>query len=409
MKIYKILIVSLALALFAGCGKKKTAVNGGTAAHTSAPAPTVTPEEEIAKAKADAARIEADKKKEGRGSVNSKRHGTNTGGSASQAQQGSSSADASGSGGGSKSTVPKSTPSHLALNLALTGGSSADGHVFTGSAADGIISELKLKAELKSVADQKRNLVLATSIVDMAYLVDNQGVLTIDIAFKKGNGISKQSAKTEFSATGRMRATSNVGKASEIEITAECLDIHATNDKCSNLLVSFEQGGAEATALLRQTYANIRAEYDKVTEANEYATLVEFFKNASLDVETGNKVQTAYLHTYEVVKGKAGFKAVIVGKKGQIIAFRDDLVLKKSFAEPSIAVDKETQFKDVDLWMGRVIGKDLGFLNSISSARLVKNNTKGEISIDVVVSSASTGSSDTMTLKFSRIAVAAHL
>lgn len=423
MKMQKILIAVLAFLFFSACGKKKQAVNGSPSrTETSAPAPTLaTSADENAQAeiaRSEAARIEAEKKaKEGRGSVNRERTGRSKGkrignrpeASKPTAQESVHSGVGSSSNTGS-SGISRDQGAASAQDLLLTGGSSADGFIFTGSAEDSIITQLLAEENIKLAAEQRRNLTLATSIWDIAYLIDNKGQLTIDIEFKKGSGISKIQAETPYAAGKVMNIVANGGTSAEIQISAECLDLSVHAHRCSNLLVRFAQNGARATAVVRQTLANIFFKYEKVTEADEYTTLVEFFKNAKLDAEISNKIDLAYLHTFEVVKGKSGFKAVVTGKKGQIIGFSADLVLKTNFSAPNIAVQKETQFKDIDLWMGRIAGgKDLGFSDAISGAKLVSNNTKGELTIDMAVNSASTGLKREFTLKFTRVAVGAHL
>jgi hypothetical protein len=206
-----------------------------------------------------------------------------------------------------------------------------------------------------------------------------------------------------------MSVFANTSSGSEIQLSAECLDSVKASDRCSNLLVTFVKDGAEVKAVLRQTLANIWFEYDKVEQANEYATLVEFFKNSSLNYETGNKVDSAYLNTFEVVNGKSGFKVIVTGKRSQVLSFKADLLLKKDLSAPMISVDKETKFKGIDMWMGQIVGKDLSFMNAISNVKLVQNNTRGQITLDMTIKSASTGSVNSLTLRFSRVPVSASL
>ncbi|OYZ13383.1 MAG: hypothetical protein B7Y39_17860 [Bdellovibrio sp. 28-41-41] len=400
MKLRQLLVFSLALVFFTACGSKKdsTAQQPAEAqkAETAAPAPTISSED--AKKKAEAEKLAAAKlakSKEGRGGAARRHEGKH------KAEQGQK---------GSSASKGDSSDSFLGTqDIVITGGRSKSGMKYSGSAGDGILTQLLAEEKMKLAVDQDRNAVLAASIWDMSYVVDGQGELTLDIALTKGAGLSQVKARTQYSAGQVMSVVATTGSGSEIQLIAECLDTVRASDRCSNLLVKFVKNGAEATAVLRQTLANIWFEYDKVEQANEYATLVEFFKNSSLDFETGNKVDSAYLNTFEVVNGKSGFKVVVTGKRSQVLGFKADLLLKKNLSAPMISVDKETKFKGVDMWMGQIVGKDLSFMSSISNAKLVQNNTKGQITLDMTVKSASTGSVNSLTLRFTRVPVSASL
>ncbi|MBL7542783.1 MAG: hypothetical protein JNL11_03155 [Bdellovibrionaceae bacterium] len=398
MKLKQILVLTLAVVFFTACGKKKEAaqqVATPQTVETAAPGPTISSDEAKKRAEADKkAQDEANKKRVSRGQhTGDKKVGTK--GTKSSA--------------GSSRGVSDGRDDNFTTGLALTGGASKSGMLFTGSAGDGIISQLLEDEKIKLAEKQNRNAVLAASIWDMAYLIDNQGQIHLDVELKKGNGLTKVQAKTLYTAGQEMSIVSNQSSASGIELRAECLDASARAAQCSNLLVTLIQNDAEAKAILRQTYADIWYEHEKIKSANEYATLVQFFNNAKWDVETANKVSTAYMNTFEVVNGKAGFKVVVTGKRNQLIAFSANLVVKKNSLDPSTAVDKETQFRDIDLWMGRIASKDLAFSRSISDARLVQNSTKGQITIDMMVSSAGTGTKNSFTLRFTRIPVPAVL
>jgi len=402
MKLKQLLVLSLAMIFFTACGsKKESAAQQAPAiqkAETAAPAPEVSTEE--SKAKAAAEKAEADKKaKTAKTARGTKKHD----GHKHKPDVGQK---------GQNSVVGDESESFLGTqDLVVTGGKSKSGMKYSGSAGDGIITQLLTQEKMKLAVEQDRNAILAASIWDMAYLVDSHGTLTINVDFTKGAGLAQVQVKTPFTAHQAMHVVASVGSGSgaDVQITAKCLDSVKSVDRCSNLLVTFAKDGAEATAVLRQTLANIYFEYEKVEQANEYATLVEFFKNSSLDVETGNKVDSAYLNTFEVVHGKSGFKVVVTGKRSQVLGLKADLLLKKDYSAPMIAVDKETKFRGVDMWMGQLVGKDLAFISSVSAAKLVQNSTKGQITIDMTVKSVSTGSTNSLTLRFTRVPVSASL
>ena len=401
MKMQQYLITTMAVVFFSACGQKKESAQQTPEpqkVETAAPGP-VTPADQ---AKTDAAKAEADKKaKEGRGSMTRNR--------AAKSKKVAMKKTGKDKSTSNKKSI-KSTDSVVSTDeLQLTGGESKSGMIYTGSNADFIITKLLAEEQVKLADEQNRNAILAANVWALSYVIDGSGQLWIDIDFKKGNGLSKVQVKTAYKAGSPMQVEANTGSGSSLDVTAECLDSKLMANSCANLLVTFVQDDAQATALLRQTQANVWFEYEKVQEANEFATLVEFFKNAKLDVETPNKIDIAYLNTFEVVNGKSGFKAIILGKKNQLIAFEADLLLKADLSAPMIPVIKDTKFNALDLWMGRIPSKDLTFTHAISDAKLVQNNTKGQITIDMMVNSASTGSKNAFTLKFTRISVPAEL
>lgn len=406
MKLKQVLVVSLAMIFFTACGSKKesAAAQQAPAVQTAAPAPEISHRPAQTKTVADKT---SDKKKAKDARVSKKHDDHKT--KASKQADNKVSKPADNKHKSSTSGADDSEGFLGTQDLVITGGKTKSGMRYSGSAGDGIITQLLTQEKMKLAVEQDRNAVLAASIWDMAYLVDSQGTLTINVDFAKGAGLTKLQARTGFTAHQAMNIVATVGSGSEVQITAKCLDIVKAADRCSNLLVTFAKDGAEATALLRQTLANIYFEYEKIEQANEYATMVEFFKNSSLDVETGNKVDSAYLNTFEVVNGKSGFKVVVTGKRSQVLGFKADLLLKKDYSAPMIAVDKETQFRGIDMWMGQLVGKDLAFMNAISNVKLVQNSTKGQITIDMMVRSVSTGSMNSFTLRFTRVPVSASL
>lgn len=400
MNLKNILVLTLAVVFFASCGKKKESAGPApeaapTKTETSAPAPTLTAEEE-AKKKLEAEKAELDKKaieatRKGRGA--GKRGGGNH------------------QVGGKSSKGSDKSDKVVAHDKSLTGGKSKSGLIFTGSSADSILSDLVNDELMKPADEQDLNNALAASIFDIAYLIDGYGQLHLDVELRKGGGLTKIEAKANYEAGRAIRIVANPGMASEVALVAECLDKPLAASKCETLLVNVVQNGAQATAVLRQTSANIHYTYrDDASSANEFGSLVRFFENAQLDVQTPNKLQGALLHSFEVVNGKAGFKAIITGSKNQVLAFKGDLVVGKDLGAAGSQVEELTQLKGIDVVgaAGSAIA-DLGFIRTISDTKLVQNSTKGQITLKVNVNSASTGSKNSLNIQFTRVGKTASL
>lgn len=301
-----------------------------------------------------------------------------------------------------KETAPEK-PSQAELSgIQLTGAQSINGLLFTGTSDDGLLAQMIRDQQTKYAENSKMSFIFASTIWEAAYLIDRDGFLNIEIQFLKGDSFSKTEVKMPFESNQIMSISAQSAVGQSLVVQAKCLDYYAHASKCSNLLVTLNQKGAVASMILRQTMANIDYVHQKIESENEYASFVHFFKNAEDNVASGNKLQSAYLHTYEVANGKSGFKAILTGNQGQVIAFKADLLIKKSAQPAGINVIRETDFKSVDLWMGRTVSLDLGFSNLISSAVLSNNDGKGTITIDVSVDSKSTGSKNKLAIKFTR-------
>lgn len=401
MTMKQYLIITLAAVFFTACGQKKeSAQQAAEVQKQETPAPTVSAEEqakidaEKARVQAEAEKIEAEKKaKAGRGTIDKKRVAQKT------------PKGKKGHGGGKKSGAKGTEQLVSTQELQLTGGTSKLGYVYTGSAQDSIINVLAADEQGKAPDEFKRNAAVAASIWDMGYLIDSTGLLWIEIKLvKSSGGFSKVQVKTPYKVGQVMHVAANAGSSS-LDISAECLDSDMKSNQCSNLLVTFVQDGGQATAMLRQSLANIWFEAKESKSAADYSHFVEFFNNASLDVETPNKLHKAYLYTFEVVNGKSGFKAVVTGKQNQVIALKADLLLQGDLSAPMTSVDKETKFNEVEMWMGRNISKDLGLSNLVNEAVLVQNSTKGELTFDLKVGAANKD----FKVKFSRVPVSAEL
>ncbi len=406
MKMKQYLIITLAAVFFTACGQKKESAQQAAADVVKPGTPTAEEQTKLDanKAKADAEKIEADKKAQvNRGTIDTKRAGTKP---LERKQVKNQKGKPSSIGKRRTQTRPEEKIA-TTQELQFTGGKSKSGYVYTGSSSDAVINNLALQEQNKEAGEFARNAQLAASVWDMSYLVDSSGKLFIDIKFLRGGGLSKLQVNMPYTPGRNMNISAN-SSGMLVDITAKCIDASMTSERCSNLLVTFTQNGAQAKAVLRQTYADVWFEYQDVRQFDEYARFVEFFKNAHVDSEVPNKLEAAYLHTYEVVNGKSGFTALVAGKQNQLIALEADLLVKPDLSAPQIEVLKETRFADVDMWMGRQGARDMGYSSMINDAKLVQNSTKGQITIDMNVVTPA-GQSSKFTMRFTRVPVAAEL
>lgn len=404
------LVIYFGISMFLiSCGKKKEATKSEPAAE--APAAPVATDVKPVEVKPEDKKVGAENA--GRGNVANNRKNLNKKDSKA-AKNTTKKSDKSGSGsspkttesstsGSAAKTEKKSSAASVAQgSVPLTDGVSNFGLLYTGSSDDGILGKLVAESKDKSADQQKADKALAISIFDISYLVDRTGQLTIDMSIKN-NGITEERRfQMPFEANDRMALAH-----SPLRVTAECIDADKFSDDCSNLLVGIEKDGAQAMAILRQTKANLWYQVN-VVDDEEYNELVQFLRNSKLDYETDNKVDQVYLNTFEVVGGKSGYTAVIMGKAKQVISLKSDLLVKKDLSASLNDVEKATDWDELNLFMTRS-GKDLRFMNMFKSATLTQNNGKGQITVDMNVESKVSKAKNKVILKFTRKAVPARL
>jgi hypothetical protein len=404
------LVIYFGISMFLiSCGKKKEATKSEPAAE--APAAPVATDTKPVEVKPEDKKVGAENA--GRGNVANNRKNLNKKDSKA-AKNTTKKSDKSGSGSSPKTTESstsgsaakaekKSSAASVAQgSVPLTDGVSNFGLLYTGAADDGILGKLVAESKDKSAEQQKADKALAISIFDISYLVDRTGQLTIDMSIKN-NGITEERRfQMPFEANDRMALAH-----SPLRVTAECIDADKFSDDCSNLLVGIEKDGAQAMAILRQTKANLWYQVN-VVDDEEYNELVQFLRNSKLDYETDNKVDQVYLNTFEVVGGKSGYTAVIMGKAKQVISLKSDLLVKKDLSASLNDVEKATDWDELNLFMTRS-GKDLRFMNMFKSATLTQNNGKGQITVDMNVESKVSKAKNKVILKFTRKAVPARL
>lgn len=377
------------------CGKKKEAAKDQAPAETVAdtkpadqtPAPVATPE----------AAKKQEAKKEGRDKLaGEKRTDLKEKKSKSSGPQGSTSSAPA------KEAKPAATANSAkaeAGSVPLTGGTSTYGLLYTGASQDSVLEKLAMMEAGKSAEQAKLNKSLSISIFEMAYLVDKEGQLTIDMTLKSAGRVEDHRFQMPFDAQSQMRL-SNSG----ITVMAECIDAQPYSDDCSNLLVTVQKGSAEAKAVLRQTKADLWFQYD-VTDDQEFNQLASFLRNSKLDYVTDERVESVYMNSYEILGGKSGYTAAIMGKAKQVIALKSDLLVNSDLSAPLNMVDKVSDWSDINMFMA-ANGKDLKFMSLIKSATLVQNNGKGQITIEVTTESKSSKELHKVVLKMTRKDVA---
>lgn len=390
------LVIYMGISLFiVSCGKKKEAAKNDAPAETVAeakpadqtPAPVATPE----------AAKKQEAKKEGRDKLaGEKRTDLKEKKSKSSGPQGSTSSAPA------KEAKPAATANSAkaeAGSVPLTGGTSTYGLLYTGASQDSVLEKLAMMEAGKSAEQAKLNKSLSISIFEMAYLVDRTGQLTIDMTLKSAGRVEDHRFQMPFDAQSQMQL-SNSG----ITVMAECIDAQGFSDDCSNLLVTVQKGAAEAKAVLRQTKADLWFQYD-VTDDQEFNQLASFLRNSKLDYVTDERVESVYMNSYEILGGKSGYTAAIMGKAKQVIALKSDLLVNSDLSAPLNMVNKVTDWSDINMFMA-ANGKDLKFMSLIKSATLVQNDGKGQITIEVTTESKSSKELHKVVFKMTRKDVA---
>lgn len=272
-----------------------------------------------------------------------------------------------------------------------TGAQNNDGLLYTGSASDETLEDLRKLESQNSTEQQQRNKDLAQSIEAVEFTQDlNTQEATVSIRLKEGkhsevyNLVSRPLADNSVMKASKVNAAFGIrtSGASAVDGSMQCLDIDINESRCNNVLVSLNmKGHSKSTAkiLVRNSFADMQLDLSKSSGNPEFETLKDFFMNSYMDRDSKNKVDTINFLSYEVVNGRAGFDIQIIGLNNEYIGFRGDQVASQAGSAVNVAVNKTSPRLNAG-----VEGNDkvhLNLQNSLGNVRLVMNDGNGKLTL----------------------------
>lgn len=296
-----------------------------------------------------------------------------------------------------------------ARSAVLTGGRNELGFIYSGASNDSILKFLISNENKVTEQQAKLNKKLAGSIFEMSYLVDKTNQITIDISLKTKNEISNYRFQTAFKENSLMTMSH-----SNLFVTAQCVDSYKYSDNCSNLLIKIETEGAQSQAILRQSSADLKLWFYDVNDV-EYNELFQFLKNSftnsikdneSKEKMNHKKVKEIYFNSFEILNGRSGFSAIIMGQDKEMISLKSELMLKQDLTAAQNNVEKNLDESDLNVFLSTQGSHgDTSFMDLFKSATVIENNSMGQVTIEIKTEAKRSKIANKIVIRFSRISI----
>jgi hypothetical protein len=144
--------------------------------------------------------------------------------------------------------------------------------------------------------------------------------------------------------------------------------------------LSNSSGRAAVAILFRQSLADIRVSVTKSSGNPEYENIRDFFINSHYDSNTDMKLKKVELKSFEVVNGRSGFEAQLIGENRQLISLGGPLLAPDAGTSVDIRADRTAELQD-SLDLDNLAGYKFDLANFIGSAKIVNNNGLGQVRI----------------------------
>lgn len=285
-----------------------------------------------------------------------------------------------------------------------TGMTDPDGLFYTGSSTDKLLTYLRLRNEDPNLdaGVKARNLDAAQSIRSAHLSRDPEtGDVVITLKIKEGQnlknyvlagGITEGEGASKLRlAKGRngVKTTGNQAVSGKIK----CLDqdggcetifarlvLDASAPAPAPVALGNSGGRAAVAILFRQSLADIRASITKSSGNPEYDYIRDFFINSHNEANTDMKLKKAVLKSFEVVNGRSGFEAQLIGENRQLISLGGPLLAPDAGTSVDIRADRTAEMQD-SLDLDNLAGYKFDLANFIGSAQIVNNNGLGQVRI----------------------------
>lgn len=285
-----------------------------------------------------------------------------------------------------------------------TGLADEDGLLYTGSSTDKLLTYLRLRNEDPNLdpAVQSRNLEAAKSIRSAHLSRDPEtGDVVVTLKIKEGQnlknyvlagGISEGETVSKLrlaKSRGSVKTTGSQGVSGKMK----CLDDDGGCETIfarlviegSSAPVPVANGGqagsrAAVAIIFRESLADIRASLSKSSGNPEYENIRDFWINSHNEANTDMKLKKAVLKSFEVVNGRSGFEAQLIGENRQLISLGGPLLAPDAGTSVDITADRAPQMQE-SFDLDNISGYKLDLANFIGSAKIINNNGLGQVRI----------------------------
>jgi hypothetical protein len=259
---------------------------------------------------------------------------------------------------------------------------------YTGTANDPVRKFLELRMDdVKDARVKLRNLEAAAIIQDARLKIDySNGDVAIQLEMKRGNSTQTMTLGGTLEGNGQ-KSTQILTETAGAKVagTLKCLDAQTDTCEVSHLRLQIGETGNRSTVniVFRKTNVNLKSQFPAATRSvPEMETLYSIIRHTELNTNTTGKIESAKLETFEVIKGKTGYRFILKTLNKEMIVMSGDLKDQRvtgGAGQPAIRAISESDLINAN---GEVVYKTK-LHDSLKDLKLVNNNGYGALSFEV--------------------------
>ncbi len=285
----------------------------------------------------------------------------------------------------------------------LTGGQAQDGSFYTSSAADSVLDFLRARNDRVSAEARQANIAAASAVVSANLGIDRNGnaSLTLKMVEKSDVATYNLSGSLRSGGASRLRSSHSGGLRS-IDGTLKCLD---ADGGCDNIFARLRVNLLGSTSIVniifRQSLAELYFQLPVPTQNPSYLVLRDFMRN-TVTRSSSNRIAETRMLSWEVVNGRSGFAVSMRGFNDELLAFAGPLVAPQGATGTNARLAILGQDRNDSLEQIHTEGGRLDYASGIDEARLVTNNSLGELRLVFRMARSRNGGGEQFAITFMR-------
>ena len=286
---------------------------------------------------------------------------------------------------------------------AVKTGGKQDNLFFTSAGRDGLMEEFRSYNKKVAVEQQKMNQSLASAVVSAKIRRSSgSGEIFVDLIMNEFGKM--QSYKLKGTDDGSKMNLSLVSGSGDLEFQGGFLKCTDKDNGCENAYTKMKFSGAYSRVIFRNSYADsnyLIYQNRSQSSPSGFNLWNNYVINKTSGAATSQKMDYIQVSSFEVVNGRAGMGAMILTKDQDMVSLSIPLVAGASGAKVSAEVLKISDLSknyNLSALAGQYSERLVQALNTV---KLVGNNGKGQLRLEMNFSGDSTASK--MWLDLSRV------
>lgn len=296
----------------------------------------------------------------------------------------------------------------------LTGAITDDGLLYTSSSTDDIHAYLRARNERVSWATKQANLAAAASIESAKIATDTlSGDAIITLKIREGRSTQtyvvagslntwdgRATRVKKVRASGSERTTGSA----EISGTLKCLDLDGGCETAfARLTVGSKGSSAVVNVIFRDSLADLHIGTPRERSGNpEFEYLRDYFMMTLQRQNTREKIKSIDMRSWEVVNGRSGVALLVKGYNNELLGFAGPLLAPEAGTGVNIRMARLAKDSDESLDLINTNNVKLNYANSIGEARMVANNSLGQMKLVLKMRKRGNYNQDRFSLTFMR-------